>query len=349
VPYLYPIRLQASLHETIWGGRRLEHDNWKVLPPGEVLIGEAWETETSTLVLNGPHEGLTLGNLVEQWGTALLGKQAVAIFGQRFPLLAKFIDANAQLSVQVHPKDDYARVHEGGKLGKTEFWYILAAEPGSKIIHGFKAPTDQAAVQAAIQNVSLDQLLYEVPVTAGDVVLVPAGTVHAIGAGILLYELQEYSDVTYRMYDYGRLSASGQPRELHIASSLAVTDYHPSPAVKMQAVKMADTDEYEDYCLVACKYFLTHELRLKQGGSVVGTTGASCIILSSLNADARIYYGEGLEQHEPISKGQSVVLPADLGGFRMEGSGSLLLSYVPSLEDAAWRAWDEHNLASVLR
>ena len=195
----------------------------------------------------------------------------------------------------------------------------------------------------------MDQLLDEVAVSAGDVILVPAGTVHAIGAGILLYELQEYSDVTYRMYDYGRLSASGQPRELHIAPSLAVADYYPSPAIKMNAVKMAETDEYDDYCLVACKYFLTHELRLKAGASVVGTTGASCIILSSLSADAHIYYSEKLELNEPITKGQSVVLPAELGGFRIEGSGSLLLSYVPSPEDAAWRAWDEQNAASILR
>jgi mannose-6-phosphate isomerase len=326
VSYLYPIRLQASLHETIWGGRRLEHEHWKVLPLNNVLIGEAWETEVSTLVLNGPHEGLTLGNLVDEWGAALLGKQAMAIFGKRFPLLAKFIDANAQLSVQVHPNDDYARIHENGKLGKTEFWYILAAEPGAKVIHGFKAPTEQATVEAAIQNVTLDQLLDEVEVKAGDVILVPAGTVHAIGAGILLYELQEYSDVTYRMYDYGRLSASGQPRELHVSPSLAVSIYRPSPAIKMHPVKVAETNEYEDTCLVACKYFLTHELRLKQGGSVVGTTGASCIILSSLSADARIYYSEKLELNEPISKGQSVVLPAELGAFRIEGSGSLLLS-----------------------
>jgi mannose-6-phosphate isomerase len=349
VPYLYPIRLQASLHETIWGGRRLEHEHWKTLPTNEILIGEAWETEVSTVVLNGPYEGLTLGNLVDEWGPALLGKQAMAIFGPRFPLLAKFIDANAQLSLQVHPKDDYARLHEGGKLGKTEFWYILAAEPGAKIAHGFKNATRREVVQQAIQQNELEQLLYETTVSAGDVIFVPAGTVHAIGGGILLYELQEYSDVTYRMYDYGRLSASGQPRELHIQQSLDVTNYTPSPAIKMRAVSIAETDEYEDSCLVACKYFLTHELRLKPHGAVVGTTGTSCIILSSLNADARIYYDEKLDVSEPIMKGQSVVLPAELGAFRIEGSGSLLLSYVPSPEDAAWKAWNEHNPESIFR
>src|SRR5262245_6076072 len=119
---VYPLRLQASLHETIWGGRRLERDGWKSLPEA-VAIGEAWETEVSTVVQNGPYAGQSLGALVDSWGSALLGRQAVAIFGQRFPLLAKFLDANAQLSVQVHPDDEYAAQQEGGKLGKTEFWY----------------------------------------------------------------------------------------------------------------------------------------------------------------------------------------------------------------------------------
>src|SRR5205085_7114720 len=137
---LHPIRLEASLHETIWGGRQLEHKGWKRLPLGEVVIGEAWETEISTVAQNESYAGKTLGMLVEELGPALLGEQAIAIFGCRFPLLAKFIDANDKLSVQVHPDDSYAARYEGGKLGKTEFWYILASEPGASIVHGFKAP-----------------------------------------------------------------------------------------------------------------------------------------------------------------------------------------------------------------
>ena len=159
---------------------------------------------------------------MKDYGAELLGEQAIAIFGQRFPLLAKFIDANDKLSVQVHPDDSYARRYESGKLGKTEFWYVLAAAPGASIVHGFKAPTSRREVQQAIEAVTLENLLYEVPVSAGDVIFVPAGTVHAIGGGVLLYELQEYSDITYRMYDYGRLTASGTPRDLHVERSLDV-------------------------------------------------------------------------------------------------------------------------------
>ncbi|GLV59596.1 mannose-6-phosphate isomerase [Dictyobacter sp. S3.2.2.5] len=345
--HIYPIRLRSSLHETIWGGRRLEQDSWKTLPANEILIGESWETEVSNLVQNGEYEGQTLGAVVAELGTSLLGEQATAIFGQRFPLLAKFIDANAQLSVQVHPKDEYANEFEGGKLGKTEFWYILSAEPGASIVHGFKAATDPAAVRQAIEGVQLEELMHAEPVAAGDVVFVPAGTVHAIGGGILLYELQEYSDVTYRMYDYGRLTASGKPRELHIDRSLDVSHYEASRQIKMHPVTLASTTEYDERCLVACKYFLTRELNLK-GGVREGATEKSCIILTSLGAEIRVAYGEQFAQTETLSRGQTLVLPADLGAYRIEGEGSLLFSYVPKARDEAWQAWRAANSESAL-
>lgn len=341
--YLYPIRLEASLHETIWGGRRLEREGWKQLPPGDSAIGEAWETEISTKIQNGPYAGKTLGDLVIELGPLLLGEQVISIFGQRFPLLAKFIDANAQLSVQVHPDDAYAAQHEGGKLGKTEFWYILAAEPGAKIIHGFKTPTSRAAVHAAIHHVTLHQLLHEETVQAGDIIFVPAGTVHAIGSGVMLYELQQYSDITYRMYDYGRLTASGQPRELHIERSLDVSHYAVSPQVKVKPVSLCGGPGYEDRCLVACRYFVTRELLLKDHASISSSmlhqSNASCIILASLGAEIQVCYGEALQQSETLSTGQTMVLPAALSDYRIEGSGVLLFSYVPAPDDEALLAW----------
>ena len=345
--YFYPVRLEATLHETIWGGRRLEHEEWKQLPVGSVVIGEAWETEVSTPVQNGPYAGKTLGALVNELGLQLLGEQAVAIFGNRFPLLAKFLDANAQLSVQVHPDDRYAAEHEGGKLGKTEFWYILAAEPDARIVHGFKAATTRAEVQQAIKHVTLDRLLHEEPVQAGDVIFVPAGTVHAIGSGVLLYELQEYSDVTYRMYDYGRLTVEGKLRELHIERSLDVTHYDASRRIKMQPVVVVDEPNYTDRCLVACRYFVTRELRFKQSGTIHGTTHGSCIILSSLGGDTQVYYGDELESHESLARGQTMVLPAALGDYRIEGNGALLFSYVPAETDDAWRLWQKYNEESI--
>ncbi len=297
--FLHPIRLEASLHETIWGGRRLERDGWKQLPPGDILIGESWETEITTIAQNKPYAGKTLGSLVEELGPSLLGEQVMAVFGCRFPLLAKFLDANDKLSVQVHPDDAYTSLHEQGKLGKTEFWYILDAAPGASIIHGFKASTSRKEVQKAIEDVSLENLLHEVSVSAGDIIFIPAGTVHAIGRGVLLYELQEYSDLTYRLYDYGRLTAAGTPRELHIERSLDVTHYGCSPHIKMQPLVLPFEEGFQDRCLAACRYFVTRELAFqhnaKSNGYMKDTTGGSCIILSSLGAEVIVRYGDTFE------------------------------------------------------
>ena len=383
--YLYPMRLEASLHETIWGGRRLEQEHWKQIPPGKMLVGEAWETEVNNLIENGLYAGKTLGTVVQEMGASFVGERGIELYGQRFPLLAKFIDANAQLSVQVHPDDTYAAKHEGGKLGKTEFWYILAAEPHATIVHGFKAKASRAEVEQAIQHATLESLLHQEEVQAGDVIFVPAGTVHAIGSGILLYELQEYSDITYRMYDYGRLTASGQPRELHIERSLAVSSYDVSSRVKKTPVILEGGPGYEDRCLVACRYFVTREIHLNGRGGMEGETEGSCIILSSLSlqypqalqysqadrterlepgdsssdlvyrdqADKSIelaqknqivvYYGEKLKQCETLSQGQTMIIPAGMGKYRIEGNGIVLYSYIPAPSDEAWRVWREKN------
>lgn len=345
--YLHPIRLEASLHATIWGGRRLERDGWKPLLPGDILIGESWETEVSTTAQNEPYAGKTLGALVEDLGAALLGAQAISICGYRFPLLAKFIDANDKLSVQVHPDDTYAAQHENGKLGKTEFWYILAAEPGATIVHGFKAPTTRVQVQEAMQHGTLDDLLHEETVQAGDVIFVPPGTVHAIGSGIMLYELQEYSDITYRIYDYSRLTATGTPRELHIERSLDIAHYGISPRIKVKPVPLVGGPGHEGRCLAACRYFVTRELTLKPDGNALGyldgRTGESCINLSSLGAEVQVYYGTSLAESEHLSRGQTMVLPAALGNYRIEGTGRLLFSYVPTPSDGAWQLWERQN------
>lgn len=350
---VHPIRLEASLHETIWGGRRFERDGWKKLPADNIAIGESWETETSTIAQNEPYAGKTLGILVEELGPALLGELAMAVFGRRFPLLAKFIDANDKLSVQVHPGDSYAAEHEGDKLGKTEFWYILDASPGASIVHGFKDSTSRSEVARAISDVTLDSLLHEEVVSAGDIIFVPAGTVHAIGSGVMLYELQEYSDLTYRMYDYGRVTADGTHRKLHIDRSLDVTRYERSPRVKMQAVQLAGGPGYEERCLVACEYFVTRELTFRpneQGqmgeasrSYMRGKTEGSCIILSSLGAEVQVYYGDAFKWHVGLSRGQTMVLPAALGEYVIEGEGVLLFSYVPKSGDEAWKLWEAVN------
>src|SRR5690348_10604428 len=160
---LHPIHLRASLHETIWGGQNLARCAGKTLPPG-AKVGESWETETGNLAINPPYQGRSLGELVAELGESLLGSQTLAIFGPRFPLLAKFIDAQDKLSVQVHPNDEYARQHEGGKLGKTEAWYILHADPGAALIHGLRRAVTRDDVRQAIADVTLESLVHDEPV-----------------------------------------------------------------------------------------------------------------------------------------------------------------------------------------
>ena len=285
--------------------------------------------------------------LVEEYGAELLGKQAIAIYGLRFPLLAKFIDANDKLSVQVHPDDSYAARYESGKLGKTEFWYVLDAAPGAPIVHGFKTPTSRIEVQRAIEAVTLENLLHEETVSAGDVIFVQAGTVHAIGGGVLLYELQEYSDITYRMYDYGRLTAAGIPRDLHIERSLDVAHFDRSTRIKMQPVALAGGPGYTDRCLVACRYFVTRELVLRRSdislGYKKGITESSCVILTALGASFQVRFGNNLERSEEFTRGETIVLPASLGQYCIEGDGALVFSYVPLPDDEAWAAWRVEN------
>jgi mannose-6-phosphate isomerase len=351
VQKLYPLKLEESLHETIWGGQRLGLHGLKQLPTPNIAIGESWETEIQNVILNGPYQGKTLGNLVDELGVELLGEQAITVFGQRFPLLAKFIDATAKLSVQVHPDDRYAAAHEDGKPGKTEFWYILAAEPGATIVHGFKTPTSSEEVRKAIESVALEDLLNVVPVAAGDVIFVPAGTVHAIGSGVMLFEIQEYSDITYRMYDYGRLTAAGVPRELHVKKSLEVSHYCVSPRVKVQPVLLAKEDGYEDRCLIACQYFVTREITIKQRNSfcgyMMGAPGGSCIVITALNGEVQVGYGKALASTEKLLRGQTIVLPAELGNYSIKGEGIVLFSYVPIQEDKAWKAWENENRGEV--
>ncbi len=327
---VHPIHLRGSLHETIWGGQNLARYAGKPIPSG-AKVGESWETETGNQVINPPYQGRSLDDLVAELGEALLGTQALAVFGARFPLLAKFIDAQDKLSVQVHPDDEYAHQHEGGKLGKTEAWYILHADPGAALIHGVHHPVNRAEVLQAIAAVTLEALVHEEPVQAGDVVFVPAGTVHAIGAGIVLYELQEYSDVTYRLYDYGRLTAEGKPRELHIQRALDVMHYEPTPIHKVRPVSLREErDGTQQRCLVACRYFVLEELAFQQSFAA-STNLTSCQILSLLDGACTLRSGQ--DNPLALGKGDTVVLPAALGSYILDGSCRLLRSYVPTPDD----------------
>jgi mannose-6-phosphate isomerase len=340
---LVPIHLRPSLHPTIWGGRNLIRIAGKQLPDEE-KIGESWETATDTVALNDPYTGQTLGALVDQYGEALIGARAVAVFGMRFPLLAKFIDAQDQLSVQVHPNDEYASAHENGSLGKTEAWYILQADDGAEIVYGLTEKATKDQIRLAIAETRLEDYLRRVTVHAGDVVLVPAGTVHAICAGIVLYELQEDSDVTYRLYDYGRLQVNGQPRALHIEQSLAVMNYAPPAFDFVQPVAVDDAQPERERVLVGCRYFLEEEARIT--GEAPGLERpASCQIVSVLQGSCEVVWTGG---SVPVGLGETVVLPATIGPHTLQaGFARVLRSYVPNEDDDLLRKWRAAQSVSI--
>ena len=332
-----PLTLRASLHETIWGGQRLAEVAGKALP-ADKRIGESWETALDSVVSAGPHANKTLGQMVGEYGEALLGTRTLAVYGRRFPLLAKFLDAHDWLSVQAHPDDAYAAAHEQGKLGKTETWYILAADPGAQIVYGLERPSSREEVRAAIAANALEPLMRAVEAHAGDVIFVPAGTVHAIGAGVTLYELQEYSDVTYRLYDYGRLQANGQPRELHVERALDVIRYTPSPLERVTPLPLPpEPGLTARRVLVACRYFVLEEL-VVDGTIPEPAQPSSCRIITVLSGAVDIITEHHMQAH--LGVGETAVLPANLGDESfISGQATLLRSYVPESDDAALGLW----------
>jgi mannose-6-phosphate isomerase len=328
---LGPIQLRASLHETIWGGENLRALAGKDVPEG-ARIGESWETALDAIATNPPYADQTLGALTEHYGADLIGARAEAVVGLRFPLLTKFLDANDQLSVQVHPNDEYAAAHEDGKLGKTETWYILQTEPGARVVYGLNRETTREEIRQAIASNTLEDALHSVEVKPGDVIFVPAGTVHAICAGVVLYELQEYSDITYRLYDYGRLQADGRPRDLHVEQGLAVMRYAPQTLERVTPIARDGRR-----VLVGCHYFVLDEITLN--GERTGTIHpTSCQIVTALSGHCEIASEEG---SVTLAQGETAVLPATIGAHTFIGNGEtrLLRSWVPEPDDADLAAW----------
>jgi len=219
---LYPLLVEPKLVELIWGGNALVQRYGK---PGDATknVGESWECWDANAIANGAFAKKSIAQLRAQLGPQLLGALPQDCV---FPILTKFIDARQPLSVQVHPDDAYAQRVEGQPNGKTECWYVLQAEPDASIVLGWNRDTSRAEYVERVKAGTLDDLLRKVPVKAGDVFYLPAGTLHAIGAGIILYETQQASDLTYRIYDYNRLGPDGKPRQLHVEKAADVLNYH---------------------------------------------------------------------------------------------------------------------------
>lgn len=224
---LYPFLFEPNLHTVVWGGNQLRP--YKGLEPSDETIGESWEVSTvpssTSIISNGECKGKDLNTVINEQPEAILGKVVNEKYQGKLPLLVKFIDAKKDLSIQVHPNDDMAmRVH--GKMGKSEMWYVIKADEGAHLYAGFKQEITSEEYQKRVTEGTITEVLADHQVKAGDVFYLPAGRVHAICGGIMLAEVQQSSDVTYRIFDYNRLGMDGKPRELHTELAAQALDYH---------------------------------------------------------------------------------------------------------------------------
>lgn len=225
LPDLYPLTFDSILKEKVWGGNNLQRIFNKKIHSEK--CGEIWElasiNEESSVVSNGPLSGKDLQNLIHQYKDQLVGKKVYSTFGDQFPLLVKFIDANMDLSIQVHPNNEQAKPLNS--LGKSEMWYILEAGPKAKLITGFSQKTDKEQFVKRVQDKSIEEVLHQESVKKGDIYYTPAGRIHNIGAGLVIAEIQQASNITYRIHDFDRADLTGEKRELHLQEALEVLDF----------------------------------------------------------------------------------------------------------------------------
>jgi mannose-6-phosphate isomerase len=317
------LRFEPLLKQYIWGGRRLASELGKTLGPGD-HYAESWEVvdhgEDQSVVADGPQAGKTLHELVTQFGQALFGRHYPR---SQFPLLFKFLDAHRVLSVQVHPNDQQAARLDPPDLGKTEAWVVLAAEPGSKIYAGLRSGVDRRALQRELAAGTCDRCLHEFEPAVGDCVLLQAGTVHAIGAGLVIAEIQQASNTTYRLFDWNRVDADGQPRPLHVAESLETIDYALGP---VGPSRPQPTDVPQRERLVACDKFVLDRWRLDGPATCGG--GERFHIFAGVAGTAAISAG-GREL--PLARGRTVLAPSACGEVQItpQGRAVLLDMYLP--------------------
>ncbi len=316
------LKLKAIYKEMLWGGDKLGKIYGKPIPSAST--GESWEAAEHkngcSLIDGGKYDGKKITEaLSDMNGMGTLNEGA-----DKFPLLIKFIDANDKLSVQVHPDDAYAAELEQGELGKTEMWYILDAAEGANLIFGFNRDVTKEEFAAAIKEGTLSDVLNFVDVKKGDVFFIPAGRVHAICEGLLIAEIQQNSDTTYRLFDWNRVDKNGNPRQLHIEKGVKVSDTSSSLGLERTvALSYADGDA-ERSMLAMCRYFAAERVAVK--GSVKLLCDATSFnIITVLD-------GEGEIDGVAAKAGDGFIVPAGYGEYAVAGDITVIRSFVPSIE-----------------
>ena len=318
--HFYPLQFKPILKERIWGGEKLKSLLQK--PITSTITGESWELSAVTgdvsIVANGPWQGKSLTTLLQEFPEGILGTSVYKKFGLQFPLLFKYLDAREDLSIQVHPNDTLAKARHQS-FGKTEMWYIMQADNDAKIIVGFKKKSTAAEYVASLQDKSLVSILDQKKVAAGDVFFLETGTVHAIGAGMVVAEIQQTSDVTYRIYDFDRVDASGNTRELHVDLALDAINYDIVDTQKEYLKEMNKSNT-----VVHCPYFTTNFIPL-DGALSISKTKESFTVFMCVDGSFSIALNGKVYQYH---KGDTILIPAALNIFEISGKGSVLEIYI---------------------
>ena len=310
---LYPMKLAPAVKEIIWGGDKLKREYGKTAPFDK--LAESWEltvrTDGMNVIENGEYAGMELGAFIDKAGYGVIGE---GYDGDRFPLLIKFIDACDKLSIQVHPSDEYSLKNEG-EFGKTEMWYIVDANEGAELVYGLSKDYTPDAFEAAVKDNTVEKFMNRVKVKPGDVYFIPAGLVHAIGAGILICEIQQNSNVTYRVYDYGRLGKDGKPRETHVEKAKDVIVNYTEKEI--DALRFANAKTATPELLCSCDKFNTHKYEFTELSLTADKS--SFLSVTFIDGEGEIVFGG---EKYPFCKGTTYYMPAGMGDFAMKSTGA---------------------------
>ncbi|WP_367773776.1 type I phosphomannose isomerase catalytic subunit [Flavobacterium sp. WC2421] len=317
---VYPLQFDPILKDRIWGGEKLKTILNK--PIESKITGESWELSTVegdvSVIANGEFKGKSLTEVIEELPNEILGTEVHKRFGKQFPLLFKYLDAREDLSIQVHPNDELAKKRHNS-FGKTEMWYIMQADPDSRIIVGFKEKSNANEYLEHLKNKTLLSILDDVEVKEGDVFFLETGTVHAIGAGLVVAEIQQTSDITYRIYDFDRVDAQGNTRELHIDLALEAINYD-----KVEAYRSYKKDENVSNTIVNCPYFTTNFIPLEDTVNV-SKTGNSFTVYMCVDGEFELEYDMNIYTYK---KGDTVLIPAAMDYYVITGKASILEIYI---------------------
>ena len=299
--------LSPQYRDYVWGGSRLR--------PGPGRTAEAWVVYEGDLVAGGPLAGRTLSEAAAQYGAALLGSRPLEKTGLRFPLLIKLLDCAAWLSLQVHPDNEQAVRLEGpGNFGKTEAWHVLEAEPGAEILCGLRPGTSQAELEQAIRSGTLVEAMQRLSMQRADTVFIPARMIHALGPGLLVYEVQQVSDITYRVFDWNRPASAGRP--LHIEKSISVADVR----LTGQSVPWQPPEDGGRRRLVSCEFFTLEAIVGREKQVALDTHGETFHALTVVEGKAKIL-GDGWQRE--LKRFETAIIPADCGAYQVNPAGEM--------------------------